>query len=166
MGFRFKSNIQKLALVVTFLLIIFIVILILPIAKTYDSKEFNHFEHPTNFVMNDVGKSGVTGNGQWYLDEGRILIKINLTGIDNKALNPIHLRRGKCGERGAILVPLNKLNDGISETRIALDITGDIGKIKDNMNVSVLKSPTEPQTVISCGEIEGGFSGVKVHMEH
>lgn len=99
----------------------------------------------------EQNESSESGTATLTENEGKVLVKISMTGAPADTAQPAHIHMGSCPDVGDVAYPLTNLVNGVSET--TLDVTMDQLKAKLPLGINVHKSANQAKVYVSCGNL-------------
>ena len=101
------------------------------------------------FDLLEVEGSGISGDVRMEQEEMGLRVRIRLDGTESEAAYPAHIHMGTCDDMGAVLLPLEDVVDGESETMLDGEMLMDYA----NGDHSVQIRMPDDATVVACGVV-------------
>jgi hypothetical protein len=100
--------------------------------------------------LEETEDSGVSGTATLTAENGTTNVVIELTGMEEDAVHPIHIHDGTCEDLGGVAYPLEDIVDGMSETTVDVSLDDLMtGEFAINAHLSA----DEMAVWINCGDI-------------
>ncbi len=101
--------------------------------------------------LGSVNDSGQTGTATLTESNGKVTVKIMLTGTPTGSDEPAHIHTGQCPDVGDVKYPLANVKNGQSTTQI----NATIAQLQNQLPlaINVHKSAAESKTYTACGDL-------------
>jgi hypothetical protein len=101
--------------------------------------------------LEEVDNSNIQGTAVFSEEARRALVRLNVEGLSENSSPPAHIRSGTCDNIGAVRYPLGSVENGRSNTTLAVEV----GELLDQLPlaVTVSRSIQENNVYVACGDI-------------
>ncbi|OGY59806.1 MAG: hypothetical protein A3B23_02860 [Candidatus Colwellbacteria bacterium RIFCSPLOWO2_01_FULL_48_10] len=105
-----------------------------------------------NVDLLSQNNSGISGKAMLKSNDGKVEVKLNMTGVASGAVLPAHIHIGSCPTPGPVKYPLTNVVNGKSET----ELTATFPEIKAGLPlaINVHKSAAEAGVYVACGDLK------------
>ncbi|OGL72721.1 hypothetical protein A3F28_03290 [Candidatus Uhrbacteria bacterium RIFCSPHIGHO2_12_FULL_57_11] len=106
---------------------------------------------PITIVLSEQNDSGESGTSTISEADGKITIRVDLSGAPADVTQPAHIHLGSCADLGAVKYPLVFSVDGASTTTLEVSLSQLLSALP--LAINVHKSGSEAGVYVSCGDI-------------
>ena len=115
-------------------------------------KEEERLESALQFDLLPQNNSGLSGKAMLKEENGKVRVRVQLSGPKSDVPQPAHIHGGSCPKPGAVYYPLASVEKGKSETLVDVSLA----KLKSELPLAVNlhKSAAESGIYVSCGDLK------------
>ena len=107
----------------------------------------------TQIQLSELHNSGQSGTATLSEENGKVVVKLQLSGGNFTEPQPAHIHIGSCPNPGTVLYPLSTVVNGTSTTTLNVSIDQLLAK-GDALAINVHKSAAEIQNYTACGNLK------------
>lgn len=107
----------------------------------------------TQIQLSEQNNSGQSGTATLSEQNGKVVVRLQLSGGNFTEPQPAHIHLGSCPNPGTVLYPLSTVVNGTSTTTLNVSMDQLLAK-GDALAINVHKSAADIQTYTACGNLK------------